>query len=310
MRPLTCLLAAGMLAASAFSANASTVAYGEAFDTLYRVDLDARQASTIGSAGSYAGQRIGNISGLSQLSDGSLYAVSGAQKLLLSIDPGSGAATVIGKLSLAGGTGPFDALDLSMTADCDGNLLLASAVAKQLWSVDPTTAVATPIGSTGAAISGLIMHNRKLYGAGGKGDNTFYRIDPQTAAVTPVGSFGSGATRWINSVSLSFDGDGALWAVLNYIPPQHDNDPPSDWSDLAKIDPRTGAMTVLGPITGPDSLRQIGMKGFSAGPTQCRRDPGGDGPVAAPIGSPWALLLLGLALAAAGLTAARGRLRA
>jgi hypothetical protein len=299
-----------MLAASAFSANASTVAYGEAFDTLYRVDLDARQASTIGSAGSYAGQRIGNISGLSQLSDGSLYAVSGAQKLLLSIDPGSGAATVIGKLSLAGGTGPFDALDLSMTADCDGSLLLASAVAKQLWSVDPTTAVATPIGSTGAAISGLIMHNRKLYGAGGKGDNTFYRIDPQTAAVTPVGSFGSGATRWINSVSLSFDGDGALWAVLNYIPPQHDNDPPSDWSDLAKIDPRTGAMTVLGPITGPDSLRQIGMKGFSAGPTQCRRDPGGDGPVAAPIGSPWALLLLGLALAAAGLTAARGRLRA
>jgi len=309
MRPLTCLLAAGMLAASAFSANASTVAYGEAFDTLYRVDLDAHQASSIGSAGTYAGQRIGNISGLSQLNDGSLYAVSGAQKLLLSIDPGSGGATVIGKLSLAGGTGPFDALDLSMTADCNGNLLLASAVAKQLWSVDPATAVATPIGSTGAAISGLIMYNHKLYGAGGKGDNTFYRIDPKTAAATPVGSFGAGVTRWINSVSLSFDGAGVLWAVLNYIPPQHDNDPPVDWSDLATIDPRTGALTVIGPITGPDALRQVGMKGFSAGPTQCSRDPGSD-TVAAPVGSPWALLLLGLALAGIGLTAARGRLRA
>jgi hypothetical protein len=300
-----------MLAASAFPANAAEPAYGEAFDTLYRIDLDARQASAIGVAGSYAGQRIGNISGLSQTGDGSLYAVSGAAKLLLSLDPVSGAATVVGKLSVAGqGTGPFDALDLNMVAGCDGELLLTSAVARQLWSVDPATAVATPIGPTGAAITGLVMHNRTLYGAGGKGDNTFYRIDAQTGAATPIGSFGPGVTRWVNSVSMSFDADGVLWAVLNYVPPQHDSDPPADWSDLARIDPRTGTVTVLGPITGPESLRQVGMKGFSAGPTQCRREPGGSAPVTAPVDAPWALALLGLVLAAGGAAGLRARRRA
>ena len=28
-------------------------------------------------------------------------------------------------------------------------------------------------------------------------------------------------------------------------------------------------MTIIGPITGPDSLRQVGMKGFAVGPPRC-----------------------------------------
>ena len=37
-----------------FVASANTLAYGEAFDTLYRVDLTTRIATRIGSAGSWS----------------------------------------------------------------------------------------------------------------------------------------------------------------------------------------------------------------------------------------------------------------
>lgn len=311
MHPLLCLIAAGMLAASALPAHAATVAYGEAFDTLYRIDLATRQASTVGVAGSHAGQRIVNISGLSTTADGTLYAVAGGLKLLLAIDPADGAARPIGRLGLTGtGTGQYDALDLNMTAGCDDSLWLSSAVARQLWRVDRATGEATPVGPTGHTITGLAARGDRLYGAGGKGDNRFYRLDRASGAATPIGGFGGAlATRWVNSVAMSFDADGTLWAVISYVPPQHDSDVPAPWNDLATIDPATGAVTIRGPITGPDALREIGMKGFTLGPPPCARDPGGgpSPPHAAPVDAPWALGLLAALLA---LAAAAGRRRA
>lgn len=311
MRALTCLVAAGLLAASAMHASAANVAYGEAFDTLYRIDLETRQATGIGVAGRYAGQIIGNISGLTTAADGAMYAVSGASKLLLKVDPGSGQATVIGRLDVAdGGTGQFDALDLNMVEGCDGKLWLSSGVAEKLWTVDRASGATTLVGTTGHTITGLVAYRDKLFGAGSKGDNNFYRIDRATGAATPIGPFGPGVTRWVNSISMSFDDQGVLWAVLNYVPPQDDNAPLAPWSDLAKIDPNTGTVTVLGPITGPESLREVGMKGFTAGPPICV---GGSLPSPAPIGSPWALgllaLLLGLAAAKHPRAFARSRAR-
>lgn len=306
MRALTCLVAAGLLAASALPANAATVAYGEAFDTLYRIDLDARKASRIGAAGRYAGQPLANIGGLTTAANGTLYAVAAASKLLLRIDPTSGVASVIGPLAVGGGTGQFDALDLNMIGGCGGTLWLSSGVAGKLWTVNPASGATTLIGSTGHAISGLAARDGKLYGAGGKGDNTFYRIDPATGAATAIGAFGPALTRWVNSVSMSFDTGGTLWAVFNYIPPAHDNDPPPPWSDLATIDPATGKVTLLGPISGPDSLREVGMKGFTVGSAQCTA--GASAPIGAPIGSPWMLALLALLLGVAA--AARQRVLA
>lgn len=300
MRALTCLVAAGLLAASAFHANAATMAYGEAFDTLYRIDLDARQASPIGAAGRYAGQPIGNISGLTTAADGTLYAVAGGSKLLLTVDTGTGVADVVGRIGISdSGTGQFDALDLNMVEGCGGKLWLSSGVANKLWTVDRASGATTLVGATGHTITGLVARGDKLYGAGGKGDNNFYRIDPATGAATLIGPFGPAVTRWVNSISMSFDAHGVLWAVLNYVPPENDNEPLAQWSDLARIDPATGALTVLGPITGPDSLREVGMKGFTAGPTQC--SVAASVPMPAPIGSPWALALLALLLAVAAI---------
>lgn len=303
MRSLFRLLAAGMLVCSAFRVDAATVAYAESFDTLYQVDLDTRVATTVGAAGTFSGQTIGNISGLTVTTDGSLYAVAGGFKLLLKVDPVAGLGAVVGSLGLSGqGSGQFDALDLGMTSDCDGQFWLVSGVLKQLWKVDPKTGATTRVGDTGHAISGLVARDGVLYGSGSRADHGFYRINEATGAATLVGNFGTGASSILNSVSMSFDAEGTLWAVLNYVPPTTGNDVP-DWSDLAKIDPTTGVMTIVGPITGPEALRQAGMKGFVITPAACLA--GSVRPQPAPIGSTWALGLLGLLVAAAGLSRTR-----
>jgi hypothetical protein len=309
MRLLTCIIAAGMFAVAAVPAGAATVAYGEAFDTLYRIDLTTHEATTVGAAGRYSGQIIGNISGLSTTADGALYAAAGGFKVLVSIDPESGQATVIGDFGLngQGDPGRNDALDLNMAAGCSGTLWLSSAVANKLWTVDRATGAARLVGPTGHALTGIVAHGEQLYGAGGKGDNTFYRVDPSTGEATAIGTFGSGVTRWVNSISMSFDEAGTLWAVINYVPPEHDNDIPADWSDLATIDPATGKVHVLGPITGPESLRQIGMKGFTTGPAPCG---GIEQPSPAPVDSPWMLALLAGLLALVAATQRRRLLRA
>src|SRR5664279_193053 len=158
MRTLACLAAAGMLALFASCAEGQTIAYAEAFDTLYSVDLPSHTATEIGSAGSYAGQILVNLSGLSYSPDGTLYAVAGGINSLVRIDPSTGSATVVGSFGLSGQGDPLrnDALDLSMTFGCDGTLWLASAYSGKLWTVDPGTGATTLVGSTGHAITGIV----------------------------------------------------------------------------------------------------------------------------------------------------------
>lgn len=302
MRLLACFAAAG-IAVAAFPAKAANIAYGEAFDTLYRIDLESREATPVGGPTFYQGQRIGNISGLTASPDGAWYAVGGGRKLLLKVDTTTGANAVVGQLSLAGqGSGQYDALDLGMAADCDGTVWLASGVLQQVWKVDAASGATTLVGATGHPISGLVARGSELYGAGYLSDHGFYRIDKATGAATRIGDFGSAASTVLNTVSMSFDAGGTLWAVLNYVPPTTGNTTP-DWSDLARIDPATGKMTLVGAITGPGDLRGVGMKGFSLGPPSCR--PQGSVAVSAPVGSPPTLAVLALLLMLAGVWAAR-----
>ncbi|MGH8174162.1 MAG: DUF6923 family protein [Rhodanobacteraceae bacterium] len=307
MRTLACLTAAGMLVFSASGARAETIAYGEAFDTLYRFGLDTHVAVEVGPAGSFGGQLIGNISGLSFSNDEELYAVAGGMNALTRIDPTSGSASVVGTLGLAGQGDPQrnDALDLNMTFGCDDTLWLVSAFAGKLWKVNPANGATTLVGATGHTITGLVARGNAMYGAGAKGDNTLYRINTQTGEARPIGSYGPDASGWINSVSMSFDDAGTLWAVLNYVPPAEGSVFVPDWSDLATIDPNTGEVTVIGPIVGPEEMRQVGMKGFAIGPPRCVA---GATPVAnAPVGTPPWLLVLGLVLAVSAGAAMRRR---
>jgi hypothetical protein len=296
-----------MLALSATGARAETIAYGEAFDTLYRFGLDSHVAVEVGPAGYFGGQLIGNISGLSFSNDEELFAVAGGMNVLTRINPTSGSASIVGTLGLAGQGDPQrnDALDLNMTFGCDDTLWLVSAYAGKLWKVDQATGATTLVGETGHTITGLVARGNALYGAGGKGDNNLYRVNTRTGEARLIGSYGPAASGWINSVSMSFDEDGPLWAVLNYVPPAPGSTLVPDWSDLATIDPITGEVTVVGPITGPEALRQVGMKGFAIGPPRCVA---GATPVAnAPVGTPPWLMLLGVVLIAAAGVAMRRR---
>ena len=309
MRTLACLVAAGMLAVSAPSARAATAAYGEAFDTLYRIDLDSHTAQNVGRAGSSGGQQIGNVSGLSYSRDENLFAVAGGMNALASVDPNSGRLTIVGSFGLDGQGDPQrnNALDLGMTFGCDGTLWLVSAYAGKLWTANPANGTTELVGATGHTITGLVAAGNALYGAGGQGDNNFYRIDPKSGAATLIGNYG--IDGWINSVSMSFDENGALWAVLNYVPPAPGSTTVADWSDLARIDVATGHITIIGPITGPEDLRQVGMKGFTAGPPRCIAG-GAGGVYTAPVGTPpWLAALAALLVVCAGWTLRRRGLR-
>lgn len=305
MRSLVCLVAAGMLASSATVADAGEVAYGAAYDTLYSVDIASHTAAEIGSAGTYGGVQIVNLSGLSISSDNVMFAVAGGLGALTRIDPATGHATPVGSFGLSGQGDPQhnDALDLSMTFDCDGTLMLVSAYANKLWTVNPSNGATTLIGPTGHTITGIVAHGNVVYGAGGRGDNGFYRIDTQTGAATEIGNFGD--SRWINSVSMSYDDAGVLWAAINYVPPAPGTDTVADWSDLARIDESTGKITFVGPITGPESLLQIGMKGFAIGPPRCTL--GSVPAAAAPVGTPPWLLALAALIVALGAVSLRRR---
>ena len=297
-----------MLASSATVAGADEVGYGVAFDTLYSVDVSNHTAAEVGSAGTFGGVPIVNLSGLSFSPDEVLYAVAGGLGALTRIDPATGHATPVGSFGLSGQGDPQrnDALDLSMAFDCDGTLWLASAYANKLWTVNPSNGATTPVGDTGHLLTGIVAHGNVLYGAGGRGDNGFYRIDKATGAATEIGNFGDG--RWINSVSMSYDEAGILWAAINYVPPAPGDVTIADWPDLARIDESTGLITFVGTITGPDSLRQIPMKGFSIGPPRCTL--GALPAAAAPVGTPpWLLALAALVVFAGAATLRRRGLR-
>lgn len=308
MRTLACLAAAGMLALSASVAGADEVGYGVAYDTLYTVDVTNHTAAEVGAAGTYGGLPIINLGGLSISPDNVMYAVAGGLGALTRIDPSTGHATPVGSFGLSGQGDPQrnDALDLSMAFDCDGTLYLASAYANKLWTVNPSNGATTLVGATGHTITGIVAHGNVLYGAGGRGDNSFYRIDKATGAATLVGGFGDG--RWINTASMGYDEAGVLWAAINYVPPAPGDDSRADWPDLARIDESTGRITFVGAITGPESLRQIPMKGFSIGPPRCGL--GSVPAAAAPVGTPpWLLALAGLIVVAGGISLRARRTR-
>jgi hypothetical protein len=311
MRAFVCL-AVVLVCLSVLPAHAQTAgsAYAIDYDQFYRVDLASRKATLIGVAGSNGPQVIGDLSGLTTAPDGTLYAASDTIKSLVRIDPATGKASVVGKFGIVLGNDPSAPLDYAMTATCDGSLWLTSATARELWKVNPSTGASTLIGPLGRTITGLAVKGSALYGIGGRGEEGWYTIDTKTGAATLVGGLGS-MVSYLASASPAFDAQGKAWAMLNYVPPADDKTPPADWSDLASIDPANGLTTIIGPVTGPESLRGIGIRGFTLGAPICGvvAAPASTYPV--PASGRYALVLEWLALAGiACLAMARTRRRA
>ena len=74
MRMRACLIAVVLSVASISPAMAEPMAYGVAYDELYRIDLATRQATYVGSAGSYAGIPLAALTGLTYGPGNDLYA--------------------------------------------------------------------------------------------------------------------------------------------------------------------------------------------------------------------------------------------
>jgi hypothetical protein len=247
--PLRAFIAALVFVVALAPARAAdTLAYSESFDTLFRVDLTTHTATKIGQATPPGVTRLANIEGLTLTPGGTLYGVSDTNgaKTLLSIDPKTGLGTVVGTLNLTGGD-TSGQLDLGMAATCDGKLWLSSGTGL-FWQVDPSTAASTFVGNLGAKVTGLAARGNRVYGAGSQGNNNFYTINTSTGAAALVGAYGS--SNYITTTSPGLDAGGRLWAVLNYVPPPQGQNTFPEWSDLAQIDPVTGALTNTGPITG------------------------------------------------------------
>jgi len=273
--PLRALIATLVLAVCGSAAHAATAAYGEAFDTLYAIDLTTQQASAIGPAGNWGSTGIANVEGLTYSPAGKLYAVSDTLlKALLTIDPATGAATVIGPLGGAAGLGDagqgnFDVLDLGLAFTCDGRLWLSSGYTGSFWQVDPATGNTSRVGNLGATITGLAARGNQLFGAGSQDDPYLYDINIATGQATALGPYGGGIQP-ITTASIGFDASGHLWSILDNVPPLPPQQIP-EWSTLASI-AANGSMTSVGNITAPSGahyptnttqLPYVGLKGLA-----------------------------------------------
>ena len=284
MRPWKRLLMAAVLAlpvtAVPVAALADPVGYavgsgGDGFgasSTLWRIDLATGAATLVGPTG-YV-----DVEGLAFTPDGTLYAVAdagqdcagvcpGGTDLLLRLDPATGAGSLVGPLGLSGD------LDYGLAATCDGRLWLSSDTSNRLWEVNRFGGGNREVAVIGAPVSGLAAWGQELYGISVAPDHALYRIDVDTGAATRIGALGLPSAFF--DAGLDFDGDGRLWATIDYFSPPPPNDlPPADMrrNDLALVDLDSGHASLGATITGAGSgLSTVQMEGLAIAP------PGGCG---------------------------------
>lgn len=290
------LAAAALFVLLTGKVTAEPFALVSAYDQIYRVDLGARQASLVGDNGRFGAQPI-VFKGLAYAPGGALYGASDNIKALFRLDAPGAATNFVGPFGLGGqgDQGNFDALDLGLAIDCSGQQWLSSTYARRLWKVDANSGAATPVGNFDAKITGIAAHGRDLYGFGSRGDDGLYKINTTTGHAERIRAYPSLIGK-ASSIWPAFDASGQLWAVVTYMPPPLIGLPSVKWSDLAKVDVATGEMTILGPITGPETLEDIGILGFAiAPPGACPS--GGVVSTPVPAGSPLGNLLLAAMLA-------------
>jgi len=150
-----------------------------------------------------------------------------------------------------------------------------------------------------------------LFGAGSQDSPNLYLIDQHTAKATAVGSYGSNVDP-ITTASPGFEPSGALWSILDNVPPLPPLETQPQWSSLAAIDPN-GHMTVVGDISTPSGMKYptnatqlpyVGLKGLAiTSPCSIAAAPSGPAPTL----STAAAALLALLLAAVAGTSLRRR---
>jgi hypothetical protein len=239
---------------------AGPVALVSNVDAVYSVDLATRQATHLGDTGFYGGLPVA-VEGLAYGPDGKLYAATDNLKSLFRVTPQTAASSYVGALAISGVPTSTN-IDPAFAITLDGRGWIASWAQNKLWQVDLATGATTPVGTLGFKITGLAARGNELFGAGSRGDEGLYRISTQDGHATLINGFKS-KIPYAASINLAFDQLNQLWAVVNYIPPQNDNDVLPTWSDVAVIDAGTGTIVLQGPLTGPRELERNPLQGFA-----------------------------------------------
>ena len=152
---------------------------------LYAADSNANLLTlntSNGSTTSSVSVAIG-VAAISVRSDGVLFGTNSTS--LYTINPTTGAATLIGSLGISGAT-YFD-----LRFDTSGHLYFTSdsGSTATLYSINTTSGAATLIGSIGAAVGVLDYENGTLYGVTlGPATQQLYTINPTTGAGTLAGT--------------------------------------------------------------------------------------------------------------------------
>lgn len=205
---------------------------------LYMFDLSTRVFSLVGPLRA-AGVPIG-VTGLADHpSTGELFGITAESSpnfpnSLISIDPSSGEARVIGRLRAIGSDIAFDP---------KGNLHVWLRETSQLARVDLSTGQATPLGEPGAAgqTGGLgIDAAGRVYVAASGATGTLDMIDATSGAISKGPALrGAPYPAGINSLTVS--PAGVIFAVnTNLGSPAN--------TVLVKIDPSDGKVTQVGPL--------------------------------------------------------------
>lgn len=239
---------------------AGTSAFVSNVDAIYRVDLATRQASYLGATGYYGGIPVA-VEGLAYGPDGNLYGTADNLKSLFRLATQNATSSFVGALALDGVASGTN-IDPAFAITADGRGWIASWVQNKLWQVDLATGASTPVGTLGYKITGLAARGNELFGAGSRGDEGLYRVDTRDGHATLVNGF-KAKIPYAATINLAFDEQNQLWAVVNYIPPQNDNDTLPVWSDVARINADSGELALQGALTGPRELERNPLQGFA-----------------------------------------------
>ncbi len=292
-----CCAAAGIL----FSVGtyAEPIAYTAVDDKLARLDLSNGQLFPIGEFGSIGNTPFLDVEGMAFDSKATLYAVSDLTETLMRLQISSGEAQAIGGifglgLQNEGTGGVFNQLDFGLTFTCDDTLWLSSDSVGKLWRVDRGDGSTEFIGETGVSISGLAAYGDTLFGIGVGDDEGLYHIDTETGLASLIGRLQLGYSFY--DAGLGFDGDGNLWAVLDFNPPPAGQPQVERVSEIVQINVDTGLASSPVPVQGDDSIE---IETLAIAPTVCPNGPA-DPPIeVTTVGVP-ALALLMLLLAGFG----------
>jgi hypothetical protein len=232
---------------------------------LYTINLASGTATLVGAIRMAGGKPLGVTGMAAHPTDGTLYGITSEQspnhpRSLVTIDPKSGAATLVGDLGAVGSDIAFNS---------KGTLYVWLPATSQLGIVNTSSAAVTPLGRAGPAGSpagiavdpqGMVYVTAK--GAGGTLDN----VDLVSGALQ-VGPPLTGAPFSTQINSMSFSPSGLLLAV-------NSNGGSPALTRLVTINTATGAVATIGSL--PDDTDALAFTGGgpNLAPTFSSLDPG------------------------------------